>query len=1110
MPNIFISYSRTTKETALQLRRALQLNGITDIFLDLDPVDGLPAGSKWEETLKDSVLASRAVVLLISPAWLRSRNCRNEYYWAVQGRMQSEERPRRPLILPILIEGATPDHLTVDALRADLPDLQRTDPPRIDQLADLRSLNMLTVSTSFEVAPDAERDGTLTRARADVLKIARRTIWEWLEPRLNEVGVHPVRMPFQPGRAPYPGLAALDEPDQPVFFGRAAEVDDCVDLLTHMRIRRGRNLLVIQAASGAGKSSLLRAGILARLKLGHTDDFYCLPTVRPGEAAITGRTGLARSLVGAFNPAKTYPSDLYHDPRTNTPVQFPAFGAVDLGAIAARLDTALDPDTPFETAMAHLELLLEQLVFAASPRKNGHIVDRVTLILPIDQAEELLPPEPGERATAAERKHHEQATHVRKLLAALLSRRHVPLIAVLAIRSDSFPRLQQDHLLGNTVDKTPFDLSPMPAAGYGAVIEGPAPLVEVEMEPALVSRLIHDLQGQGDALPLLAFALRKLYDAREQKPADVKARMELADYDGAHRWSIGGLQGAIEKEAKDSLLRAIGRNIASDRAFQRQVRDLFVGHLATIDPDTGQVLRRIGVGSEFQPGSEAIAKALVEARILTTATEGRYEVAHEAVLRQWRRVRNWLDAARGAMRPVQEARIAAKAWSEARTALVAAHGEASLAVAAHDRESLPIQSEVDRIETALRDLGRDPAALAADDPLRAYLAPESVRLERELTVPALDHARRAEIGDRLAQLGLRTVGNEAVQFGDLRPGVGVMTPSRVAVLRAEGADADRAAGLDAWAAALAAAGVTPDTANPTTEDERGIPQLLWCAVPAGEVRVQRDEEALRTWADGDTSSPPQADPVTLTVGADVWIARYPITYAQFVAFTGAGRERAATYKDPRWWAGFPAGMDDFFKSRVQEQATAPNYPAQYVTWYQAVAYCRWLTDLYRRLGAIPETAEIRLPFEAEWVMAATGGDGRRYPWGETWDASRCANQDGANRFVACGLYPLGASPVGAMDMSGNVYEWCLDAYDDLANPAPNEERTRATRGGSYYTQARARPTPHACSVHHRFQDNPWGLTLPRDNPAATRIAAGLRPVCVGLDPARPLVAVHRP
>ena len=164
---------------------------------------------------------------------------------------------------------------------------------------------------------------------------------------------------------------------------------------------------------------------------------------------------------------------------------------------------------------------------------------------------------------------------------------------------------------------------------------------------------------------------------------------------------------------------------------------------------------------------------------------------------------------------------------------------------------------------------------------------------------------------------------------------------------------------------------------------------------------------------------------------EYWIGKHPVTneeYAQFVRATG----RAV----PEGWQGNkpPSGKE--------------KHPVVNVSWHDAVAYCRWLSEMTGK--------SYRLPTEAEWEKAARGTDRRQYPWGDQWDAKRCnTTEGGANSTTPVGQYPRGASPYGALDMAGNVWEWCSSLYQPYPYRADDgrEDVTasayRVLRGGSW-------------------------------------------------------------
>jgi hypothetical protein len=207
-----------------------------------------------------------------------------------------------------------------------------------------------------------------------------------------------------------------------------------------------------------------------------------------------------------------------------------------------------------------------------------------------------------------------------------------------------------------------------------------------------------------------------------------------------------------------------------------------------------------------------------------------------------------------------------------------------------------------------------------------------------------------------------------------------------------------------------------------------LPDIDWVEVPAGDFLYQ-DGERRKLSA--------------------FRIARYPVTNAQFEAFVGDPQGFAS----PGWWEGLAERSEE----PQQPAWSEGNCPRETVSWYEAVAFCRWLSA---RLGR-----EVRLPHEWEWEKAARGSDGREYPWGDFYRAG-FANIDetegGAGptylaRTTAVGLYPQGASPCGALDMAGNVWEWCLNEYDKPERTDTTGEEWRVVRGGSWgYARGYAR------------------------------------------------------
>jgi len=159
-----------------------------------------------------------------------------------------------------------------------------------------------------------------------------------------------------------------------------------------------------------------------------------------------------------------------------------------------------------------------------------------------------------------------------------------------------------------------------------------------------------------------------------------------------------------------------------------------------------------------------------------------------------------------------------------------------------------------------------------------------------------------------------------------------------------------------------------------------------------------------------------------------------------------------------------------------QQYTVDNQPVIGVSWYEACAYAAWLTEMLRKQSAISEQEEIRLPTEAEWEKAARGASGRLWTWGNFWNSSYANSLEGrVMQPSTVGAYPQNKSPYGIEDMIGNVWEWCLDWYNEneykRSSPVDKERlgkevkdpdgaengSARVVRGGSWpYTRSGAR------------------------------------------------------
>ncbi|MEZ4619708.1 MAG: SUMF1/EgtB/PvdO family nonheme iron enzyme [Caldilineaceae bacterium] len=273
--------------------------------------------------------------------------------------------------------------------------------------------------------------------------------------------------------------------------------------------------------------------------------------------------------------------------------------------------------------------------------------------------------------------------------------------------------------------------------------------------------------------------------------------------------------------------------------------------------------------------------------------------------------------------------------------------------------------------------------------------------------------------------------------------------------------------------------------------------MQFCYVPAGPLRMGSKK-----------GNGPGEDPLAyedeepqheLDLPDAYWLGRYPVTNAQFAEFVAAGGYANAAYWPEAAAHGY--WRDGRFQDENQprhlgEPFTLPNHPVVGVSWYEALAYARWLTE------QLPAGWQARLPSEAEWEKAARGGlqipaeqslcalaqmatntpkpgelltnplPARRYAWGDTIDADKLNyNETNIGSTSAVGAFPAGASPYGVEELNGNVLEWCstkaypeYSQYTQTADDSLAEDTRRVLRGSvccgaarlAIMTSARAR------------------------------------------------------
>ncbi len=391
-------------------------------------------------------------------------------------------------------------------------------------------------------------------------------------------------------RNPYKGLRSFTQRDATDFFGRETVVEKGVELVRSLvaeqPARSSTRLLTILGPSGAGKSSLVMAGLLPHLQQGAipgSESWVYLDPMVPGKYPIEA---LTRTLKSHFSDTsfKTLREDLEDD--------------------AAR----------------GLHLLATQVV-----KQQGSKV-----VLLIDQGEELF----TQPASVDERQ------RFLRLLLVACSEPRGPLIVLLTLRADFYDRPMQYPDLYGLIETQHLSLLAIEPDDLRRVVEQPATLpdVQVTFEGDLVNRLLADVAGQVGALPLLQFTLDQLFQRRRGHQLILSAYRELGGVKGALTGQAEATYAALPSLEHRRLSRALFVRLIDPGASEQDTtrRRASLTELSLPDPEQTTLMREA-------------ADAFVAARLLTTnevAGAATIEVSHEALIREWPRLSDWLREAR--------------------------------------------------------------------------------------------------------------------------------------------------------------------------------------------------------------------------------------------------------------------------------------------------------------------------------------------------------------------------------------------------------------------------------------------------------------------------------
>lgn len=409
-----------------------------------------------------------------------------------------------------------------------------------------------------------------------------------------------------PGEPPFKGLRYFDVADSRIFFGRERLVASLVD-----RLSGGEAFLAVIGASGSGKSSLIRAGIV--------------PTLTAVEA------GLVQDPASA---GVRWHSAIF----TPTARPLPALAAAVMTAGDAGSVQRLAERLAAEPA-ALSRYLHSQLAAADQPHQHAPAGQRWLIV--VDQFEELF---------TLCRSAAEQRAFVDALLAAVDPSNNARVAVVIALRADFYAQCGQHPALRRALAAHQEFIGPMSAEELRRAIEGPTLLGGWEFEPGIVDLILRDAGDEPGTLPLLSHALLETWLRRRGRVLTLQAYAET-----------GGVHGAIARTAEIVYNR---RLTPEQQPLMRRIL-LRLTELGGEAPDTRRraTLQELASSPAVQQQVQYVLDILSDAR-LVTVDQDTVEIAHEALIRAWPTLRQWLADDREGLRLHRRLSEAAQAWEE--------------------------------------------------------------------------------------------------------------------------------------------------------------------------------------------------------------------------------------------------------------------------------------------------------------------------------------------------------------------------------------------------------------------------------------------------------------